>query len=166
MMLFLVLIEAVIIALSLSNLSFSGANAQRVCECKRTSQKKEVEKLANEPDSPQCSYNSPVVSEIFDSDHKSTETQELNAVSPPVSDIFDSVPDTCRLRHELQKLQDKYDETLDELVDTKYKLQRRTYNQRELLKQRDELERELDEQDTEIADMKKDYELNIFFLEH
>jgi hypothetical protein len=40
MMLFLVLIEAVIIALSLSNLSFSGANAQRVCECKRTSQKR------------------------------------------------------------------------------------------------------------------------------
>ena len=70
------------------------------------------------------------------------------------------------MRHELQKLQEKYDETLDELVDTKYKLQRRTYNQRELLKQRDELERELDEQDTEIADMKKEYELSIFFLEH
>ena len=128
--------------------------------------KKEVEKWANEPDSPQCRYSSPVVSEIFDSDHKSTETQELNAVSPQVSDIFDSEPDTCRLRHELQKLQEKYDETLDELVDTKYKLQRRTYNQRELLKQRDELERELYEQDTEIADMKKGYELNIFFLEH
>ena len=107
---------------------------------------------------------------FLDSEHESTETQELNAVSPvkspPVSHMFDSEPDTCRLRHELQKLQEKYDETLDELVDTKYKLQRRTYNQRELLKQRDEWERELDEQDTEIADMKKDYELNIFFLEH
>ena len=79
---------------------------------------------------------------------------------------FDSEPDTCRLRNKLQKLQEKYDETLDELVDTKYKLQRRTYNQRELLKQRGESERELDEQDTEIADMKKYYELNIFFLEH
>jgi len=73
--------------------------------------KNEVERWANEPDSPQCSYSSPVVSEIFDSYHESTETRELNAVSPPVSDTFDSKPDTCRLRHELQKLQEKYDET-------------------------------------------------------
>ena len=46
---------------------------------------------------------------FLDSEHESTETQ-VNAVSPPVSHMFDSEPDTCRLRNKLQKLQEKYDE--------------------------------------------------------